>query len=454
MHTLILAGGKGTRLWPLSRELMPKQFIKLFDKSLFQMTVERASLISDPSDIYIVLNREYKFRALDDLSELGIDIPKENILMEPEGKNTLPAIYWGIKEISSRGKCKVAVLPSDHMVNPDREYVDAFRKAEELADDYLITFGIRPTRPHTGYGYIKPGEKLKFGFRVKEFKEKPDLLTAERYIKEGYLWNSGMFLFETNLFMEEVNLLAPEVSDAFRYTVEEAYRRVPEISVDKGIMEKTDKAAVIPLNVYWNDVGGFNSLYDVLSRDEMGNAVKTLGDGEYMQINSSNNIVVTERLTATIGVENLLIVDSGDALLIAKRDDDQKVREIYERLRKRRDERAFSHKTVYRPWGNYTVLGKGNGYKIKRLVVIPGRRLSLQRHYHRSEHWVVVRGTARIIMDQDQRILRPGESIFIPAGVVHRLENPGKIDLEVIEVQIGDYLEEDDIERLEDDYRF
>ncbi|MDK2983526.1 MAG: mannose-phosphate guanylyltransferase / mannose-6-phosphate isomerase [Thermococcaceae archaeon] len=457
MKTLILAGGKGTRLWPLSRELMPKQFIRIFDStSLFQKTVERALKFSKPKEIFIVTNREYKFRVMDDLRELGIEVPEENILLEPVGKNTLPAIFWGMKAIEENyGKSKVTVLPSDHLIRVNDDYIKAFENAEKLADKYFITFGIKPTRPHTGYGYIKPGEKLEGGYRVAEFKEKPDYETAKRYVEEGYYWNSGMFLFDSSLFIEEVKNLAPEVYNAFEdaKSIEEAYEKVPEISVDYGIMEKTNKAAVVPLNTYWNDLGSFDALYEAFEKDEHGNAVSIRGfKGDYINVDSKDNLIITERLTATVGVEDLVIIDTGDALLVAKKGETQKVKEVYKKLVEKGDERALVHRTAYRPWGSYTVLEEGERYKIKRLTVLPGKRLSLQRHYHRSEHWVVVRGTAKVKVGDKELLLRPGESTFIPAGVVHRLENPGKVVLEIIETQIGEYLGEDDIERFQDDF--
>ncbi|NJE26121.1 mannose-1-phosphate guanylyltransferase/mannose-6-phosphate isomerase [Thermococcus sp. MV5] len=456
MKTIILAGGKGTRLWPLSRELMPKQFIKIFDNvSPFQKTVERALLLSKPKEIYIITNREYEFIVIDELEEMGLSIPRENVLLEPVGKNTLPAIYWGIKTIEEKfGNSKVAVFPSDHLIKVSDTYREAFEIAEKLADSYLITFGIKPTRAHTGYGYIKPGEKLECGYKVAEFKEKPDLETAKKYVEEGYYWNSGMFLFDTELFIEEVKKLTPEVYQTFEEATDivEVYKKVPEISVDYGIMEKTDKAIVVPLNTYWNDLGSFDAIYEAFNKDTNGNAVKVEGiKAEYLGINSENNLIMTERLTATIGVKNLMIIDTGDALLVAQRGEGQKVKEIYEKLKQKGDERAIVHRTAYRPWGTYTLLEEGKEYKIKRMTVLPRRKLTLQRHYHRSEHWVVVSGTARVIVGEKEILLRPGESTFIPAGVFHRVENPGLIPLEIIEVQIGQYLGEDDIERLQDD---
>ena len=458
MKTVILAGGKGTRLWPLSRELMPKQFIKLFDdRSLFQRTVERAMLFSKPSEIFIVTNEAYRFRILDDLRELGIELPGENILLEPMAKNTLPAILWATLKIEEDfGDSVVAVLPSDHVIEANEAYMEAFENAEKLAKSHLVTFGIKPTRPHTGYGYIKPGERIgELGYRVAEFKEKPDLETAKRYVESGYYWNSGMFAFSTSLFIEEVRKHAPDVWEAFEEggDIEEVYKRAPEISIDYGVMEKTDKAAVVPLNTFWSDLGSFDAIYEVLEKDEDGNAVKVSGHGaEYINLSSKRNLVMTKRLTATIGVEDMIIVDTDDALLIAHRGEAQRVKEIFRILKERKDERAFVHRTAYRPWGSYTVLEEGERYKIKRLTVLPGKKLSLQMHYHRSEHWVVVRGTAKVTVGEKEILLRPGESTFIPAGVKHRLENPGKVLLEVIETQIGEYLGEDGIVRFDDEF--
>lgn len=462
MKTVLLAGGKGTRLWPLSRELMPKQFVRfLDDESLFKKTVERALLFSKPNEIFVVTNREYRFRVLDDLREAGVEIPEDNILLEPVGKNTLPAIVWAALKIEEKfGPSIVAVLPSDHLIETGEAYETAFKNAERLAERFLVTFGIKPTRPHTGYGYIKPGERIEedgrlLGYRVDEFKEKPDLETAKRYVESGYYWNSGMFAFSTSLFLEEVEKHAPEILEAFESSssIEEAYEKAPEISIDYGVMEKTDKAAVVPLNVKWSDLGSFDAIYEVLEKDDDGNAIRIRGkNGYHIGVNSKNNLIMTERLTATVGVSDLVIVDTGDALLVAHRGETQKVKEVYKALKEMNNERAIVHRTAYRPWGSYTVLEEGDCYKIKRLTVLPGKRLSVQMHYHRSEHWVVVRGTARVLVGDKELLLRPGESTFIPAGVKHRLENPGKVVLEVIETQIGEYLGEDDIVRFQDDF--
>ncbi len=444
MKTIILAGGSGTRLWPLSREYFPKQFIKFDETSLFQKTVKRAVLLSKIPEIYVITNEKYRFIIKDQLREIELEIPDENILIEPEAKNTLPAICYGIKVIMDRhGDEKVAVLPSDHLVEANDEYFRAFENAEELADKYLVTFGVKPTKPHTGYGYIKPGERVNGGFIVDEFTEKPDYETAKRFIEEGYLWNSGMFLFKASIFFEECMKYHPEIVKIFEIEdVKEAYKKLPRISIDYGIMEKTDKAAVVPLNVLWSDVGSFDALYAVSDKDESGNAIR----GESLVIDSKNNLILSERLVAAIDIEDAVIVDTRDAVLICPRKSAQKVRTIVDILKSRKDKRAEVHRTIYQPWGSITVLEEGKFYKINRLTVLPKKKLSMQRHYHRSEHWIVVKGTAKVVVDDNEFLLRNGESTFVPAGKIHRIENPGLIPLEVIEVQIGEYIGEDDLE--------
>lgn len=455
MKTIILAGGKGTRLWPLSRESFPKQFIKIFDdESLFQKAIKRALKFSNEREIFIVTNKDYKFRVIDEIhnEKFNVDIPEENILLEPQGKNTLPALYYGMKKISEIfNNCNTLVLTSDHLIDDNENFVKTIKDCENFAKDFLITFGIKPLNPSTGYGYIKLGRKISENINeVEKFKEKPDIETAKKYIDEGCLWNSGMFLFNTALFMEAVKNYAPEIYKNFesQIEIEEIYKNIPEISVDYGIMEKVKNAAVVKLNTYWSDLGSFDAIYNAFEKDENGNAIR----GECILENSENNLVISSKLTSLINLKNLVIVDTDDALLIANRGDTEKVKKIYKILKEKNDKRVLEHRTVYKPWGKYTVLEEGERFKIKRLTVLPKKRLSLQRHFHRSEHWVVVHGMAKITVDNEERFLRVNESTFIRPGELHRLENPGRIPLEIIEVQIGEYVEEDDIERIEDDF--
>ena len=462
MKTIILAGGSGTRLFPLSREQYPKQFIKLLEgESLFQKTIRRSLIFSSQDEIVIVTNTDQAFIVSDQLSQIDCQC---RVLIEPEGKNTLPAIYYGVQTIiEEHGHGTIAVLPSDQLVEADDTYRQAFLTGEALARDHLVVFGIHPSSPHTGYGYIRPGDLLNGGHTVGAFCEKPDPATAEEYVRDGYLWNSGIFLFNSALFLDECARHTPEVADAFTLPFEDAYHTTPGISIDYGIMEKTDRAAVVPFASSWSDLGTFDALYAVSPKNGDQNAVR----GEHIGVDSHDNLIIGNRLIATVGVSNLAIVATKDVVLVADRNDAQHVGEIAKKLKEAGDERALIHTQVHRPWGSYTTLEdgervgdkegskEGGTYKIKRVSVPPGRRLSLQMHHHRSEHWIVVSGTAEVTIgiDNEPFLLTNGQSTYVPAGTVHRLANPGLLPLELIEVQIGEYTGEDDIVRIEDDYR-
>ncbi|MGM5482956.1 MAG: mannose-1-phosphate guanylyltransferase/mannose-6-phosphate isomerase [Nanobdellota archaeon] len=435
MHTIILAGGSGTRLWPLSREYYPKQFLKfkkLEGKSLFQLTFSRALKLSSPEDIIIVTNENHKFLCAGQIEELGVEFPEENILVEKTGRNTLPAITYAMRYV----KESAVIFPADHLIKED-----ITPKIKEAKDKHLLTFGIYPTHPHTGYGYIKHSEG-----KVEEFKEKPDSKTAEEYITLGYLWNSGFFLFDREIFEKE---LKKHSGILYRFLQGEdiPYEELPDISVDYGLLEKTDKLWVKPMQIEWTDLGSFDSIHEAFEKDKNDNVSNT----SFLSEDSQNNLISsdTQKLVAAIGVKDLIVIDTRDALMICNRNESQKVKNLVKKAPK--ELREF-HQTVYRPWGSFTILEENGNYKVKRLKILPGKILSLQKHKHRSENWVVVSGNAYIVKDYNEYTLSPAESIYIPAGSVHRIGNKAKEPLIIIETQTGDYLGEDDIERLEDQY--
>jgi len=445
IFTIILAGGVGTRLWPLSRTYYPKQFLQVNGHSLFQKTYLRSIENSSPSDIYIITNELHHFLVKNQISELGYSVSDEQILLEPTGKNTLPAIAWGVSEIARKNPdAVIMVFPSDHLLGASAG--EELRSAVPLSSRYLVTFGIIPDSPHTGYGYIAPGSPLEIGFRVKAFKEKPDEETARQYVKDGYFWNSGMFLFSVPIFFKELRRYQPNIANIFE--AKGSWEELPSVSIDYGILEHSDAVAVVPLAASWSDLGNFNAWYEISGKDACDNS------GKCAAIESYGNFVTTkDRFAALIGIRDTIVVETCDALLVCRRDMAEKVGDLVKDLKKQGNPITEIHRLVYRPWGSYLGLETGPGFQIKRLTVNPGMRLSLQRHHHRSEHWVVVHGTADVELDGKHLFVRPGESTFVPAGVMHRLGNSGKIPLEVIEVQIGEYLEEDDIERTEDDFQ-
>ncbi len=467
MKAIILAGGSGTRLWPLSRKNYPKQFLKLNgSKSLLQQTVERLMGALLPNDIIIMTNNEYKFHVKSELNSLPITCssPITHMILEPESRNTAPAIALGVKYCIEKLGCMeddvLFISPCDHIIKPNEQFRTYLRQAEEMAKEgHIVTFGVKPTRPETGYGYIKRGERLKVfgngaeGYRVERFIEKPDEETAKQYVKEGiYYWNSGIFAFKVGLIKEEFMNHAPEIGKALDMSFDDFRKRfaeMPNISIDYAILERSDKVATLPMEIYWNDIGCWDALFEILDKDENGN-VKT---GDVITMDTKETMIIGDkRLIATIGLQDCLVVETDDAILIAKRGHTQKVKEIVERLMMENRKEVSEHVTTYRPWGSYTVLEEGERYKIKRVVVNPGERLSLQKHYHRSEHWVVVKGTAKVKIGEKEVFTHENESAYVPKSTLHRLENPGKVPLEIIEVQNGEYVGEDDIVRIEDHY--
>ena len=454
MTNIILCGGSGTRLWPISRTLMPKQFVKLFsNKSLFQLTVERNSKLCKSQ--FIVSNSEQYFLALDQLEELNK--VNNSYLLEPIGRNTAPAIALACMNLAYDEI--VLVTPSDHLIKDEKEYEKVLKKAKEFAkDNKLVTFGITPTFAETGFGYIESINE----FDVKAFHEKPDFETATSYLKAGnYYWNSGMFCFKAGVFLDELEKYSPEIynksQDAFNNANKNEIVRIkhedminiPEDSIDYAVMEKSDIVKVIPSNISWSDVGSFDALFEELPKDKNGNTKNE----NHISIDSKNNLVYgNDKLIATIDVEDLIIVDTGDALLISKKGSSQKVKKVVDKLKSNNSQLHNIHQTAYRPWGTYTILEESTGYKIKRIEVKPGCRLSLQKHFHRNEHWIVVSGTATVTVENETRLVRPNESTYIKMGEIHRLENQGKIPVVLIEAQVGEYTGEDDIVRINDEY--
>jgi mannose-1-phosphate guanylyltransferase/mannose-6-phosphate isomerase len=460
---VLLSGGSGTRLWPLSRETHPKQFQPLVgEQSLLQATWRRLDGLAGAGRPIVVANEEHRFMVAEQLRQAGVT--PSALLLEPVGRNTAPAIAAAALQAQSEGADPLLlVLPSDHVIRDEAGFRAAVLAAKPAAEaGALVTFGIVPTGPETGYGYIQaaPGDGVR---AVARFVEKPDLATAEAYVAGGgYFWNSGMFLFRASRYLEELRRFAPDMVAAVRAALaagkrdadflrldRAAFEACPADSIDYAVMEKTDAAAVLPIDVGWSDVGSWSALWEIADQDADGNA----HHGDVLALGCRNTLAWGgRRLVSLLGLQDVIVVDTDDALLVAARDQVQQVKDIVARLKAQGRSQASIHRKVYRPWGSYDGIDSGERFQVKRIVVNPGASLSLQMHHHRAEHWIVVSGSARVTCDDKVFLLAENQSTYIPLGSRHRLENPGKVPLELIEVQSGSYLGEDDIVRFEDVY--
>ncbi|WP_303748811.1 mannose-1-phosphate guanylyltransferase/mannose-6-phosphate isomerase [Stenotrophomonas pigmentata] len=458
---VILSGGSGTRLWPLSREAYPKQFLQLAgEHSMLQATWLRVADVATQAPI-VVANEAHRFVAAEQLQQVGTT--PSAILLEPIGRNTAPAIAAAALEACREGADPLLlVLPSDHLIRDVAHFHRAILEATDIAEQgKLVTFGIQPTAPETGYGYIKAvsGEGAR---AIERFVEKPDLATAQDYVASGeYYWNSGMFLFRASRYLQELERLQPQILAACRASWEkarresdfirldaDAFKASPSDSIDYAVMEKTIDAAVVPLDAGWSDVGSWTALRDVSEQDANGNAHR----GDVIAIDCHDTFAYGERLIAMVGLDDVIVVETDDAVLVGKSDRMQEVKDVVARLKADGRSEATWHRKVYRPWGAYDSIDNGERFQVKRITVKPGGTLSLQMHHHRAEHWIVVSGTAEVTRGNEVLLLAENQSTYIPLGVTHRLRNPGKLPLELIEVQSGSYLGEDDIVRFEDTY--
>jgi mannose-1-phosphate guanylyltransferase len=458
---VIMAGGSGTRLWPLSRSLYPKQFLPLVsEKTMLQETVLRLKGLETAPPVTIC-NEEHRFIVAEQLraiNQLG------SVILEPQGRNTAPAVALAAHLVAEENDPLLLILAADHVIQNESDFVDAIEKAIPLANEgKLVTFGIVPQTAHTGYGYIERGQPNDRGFEVNKFVEKPNKQTAQCYIDSGnYYWNSGIFLFRASRYLEELKTYRPDISasciaslegktkdlDFVRINADE-FLRCPEDSIDYAVMEKTQDAVVVALDAGWSDIGSWSALWDIDKKDDMGNAIR----GDAILEDTKNCLVYGgERLIATLGLEDIVIVDTKDTVLVAHKDNIQDVKKIVKKLRDDERYEFKLHREVYRPWGKYDSIDNGERYRVKRITVNPGEKLSVQMHHHRAEHWIVVSGAAEVTNGDKTFLLAENESTYIPVGVIHALKNPGKTPLELIEVQSGSYLDEDDIVRFEDLY--
>ncbi len=462
---VIMCGGSGTRVWPESRESLPKQFIPLVgDRSTFQSIV---GLLGDPTIFeppVVITNFDYRFRVAEQLKDVGAEA---TILLEPERRDSAAAVGAAAAWAAARDpKTVVAVLAADHVIRDGKRFAELCAQAGVAAEaGEIVTFGVTPDYPATGYGYIHPAEPLAIDpqvRRIERFVEKPDEARARAFIQDGYLWNSGNFVFRADVMLEELARFEPEIAGAAREAValahmdlgfvvldRDMFMKAPKTSIDFAVMERTHRAAVLAADVGWSDIGDWSTVWRLSAKDADGNSLR----GRAVAIGSSNALVRSdEHLAAVIGLDNVIVVATGDAVLVADKSQTHKVKELVERLKAEGHPEATRHRRMYRPWGYYQSIDLGARYQVKRIVVSPGGRLSLQKHYHRAEHWIVVQGAAEVTLNGAVQLVHENESIYLPIGSDHRLANPGKIDLELIEVQTGSYLGEDDIVRIEDAY--
>lgn len=466
IYALIMAGGSGCRLWPLSREMCPKQLLKICnDKTLFQSTFLRLEKVLSPKNILTLTNVKLASDVKAQLKELSKEASLSDVLTEPMGKNTAPSIglgvYWILKQLSDSVDPVILVTPADHTVANESSFAQSLEQGLNLANDgYIVTFGAKAERPDTGFGYIKTSAAVSSnGLRVDEFKEKPDFKTAQEYVNsENYFWNCGIFMFKASVILEEFKKFAPDIINILdKAKIDNSvpsipyndFEKMPDISIDYAVMEKSDKIALVPLDCGWSDLGSWQAIFDNCDKDDNGNYIK----GNVIDVDSKNSMIFsTSKLVTTIGLEDVVLIETEDAILACNKNKTQDVKKVYSQLKEANEATLMVHKTMYRPWGYYTVLQEGKGFLTKIIHVNPRAKLSIQLHHHRSEHWVVLEGKAKVVKGEDEIFLEPGGSVDLAIEEKHSLQNPYDEPLKIIEVQKGDILDENDIVRFEDMY--